>query len=808
MDTSDLKKRIGIMALTLTMVSTYLFIVTIGNENLHVYAADSGPNAQYSLAGAEYWVYTNSSCSKRAEDANGHYAVFTTGADGTANEIELNEGTYYVKEAKASKGYVLDTTVYTATVASDKTSWVNPNGGKQVKEVPQSAPLSIQKIDKETGNPVALGSGSLANAQFEVAYSDGTVISRKWIIKTDDNGIAKLDEAHKVSGSDFYKNSKGECVVPLGKVTITEIEPSMGYLKNNGTITIKIDWDGASASNETTSNITVSGASEGYTLGNTKPIVVNCPEQIKRGDIKWNKISERTHARLSVPFVITSATTGEAHVVYTDANGFVTTNSSEDKGGTAHSTRTNENDNGVITPEGAPILDENGHVNTANLKNETGIWFGKDKKGNVSAAVNNDLGALPYDTYYVSELPVPDNDGYTLVKDVRFVISRDLYEIEGGTLDNQDKERKEEKPEPEPEPGYDMYKVRNEEATDNGDGKFGFQSGDFVTYDVIISNTNIEGELTLDVSDEFAKKPEYFSKPVVVKVENATQNRISEDKNTVNITVQAENTATVTYSARILSKAEEYLADKAGDSDSKKGGLDCNKADRDNKPDEKDGYRNMAYAKNVWYKTEEGTKKQLESKEDDAQTPVKVPVIGTYLADDKNRKTLGIDKEITIIDTIAYEGLTPGRKYAAVGELMVKEEKELLVDNDGPVVSVGTFTAKDENGSTVVEFTVNTKGLAGKHLVAFETLYNISGTDLEVSETPTLSEVEEKGILVAEHKNLKNKDQTVLVESPGETIKRSPDTGDKALIICYAALLASAAAGLVIMIKLRIRSIR
>mgnify|MGYP000302664343 CR=1 FL=1 len=44
--------------------------------------------------------------------------------------------------------------------------------------------------------------------------------------------------------------------------------------------------------------------------------------QIKRGDIEGVKIAAGTHKRLAnVPFRITSKTTGESHVIVTDANG-------------------------------------------------------------------------------------------------------------------------------------------------------------------------------------------------------------------------------------------------------------------------------------------------------------------------------------------------------------------------------------------------------------------------------------------------------------------------------------------------------
>ena len=50
--------------------------------------------------------------------------------------------------------------------------------------------------------------------------------------------------------------------------------------------------------------------------------------QIIRGDIEGVKIGAGTHKRLvKVPFKITSKTTGESHIIVTDANGQFSTSS-------------------------------------------------------------------------------------------------------------------------------------------------------------------------------------------------------------------------------------------------------------------------------------------------------------------------------------------------------------------------------------------------------------------------------------------------------------------------------------------------
>lgn len=78
--------------------------------SLQIYKSSAKPeitnnNNYYSIAGAVYGVYTNS-------NATGEIATLTIGSDGWSQIIELDEGTYYIKEKTAPKGYALDNTIY------------------------------------------------------------------------------------------------------------------------------------------------------------------------------------------------------------------------------------------------------------------------------------------------------------------------------------------------------------------------------------------------------------------------------------------------------------------------------------------------------------------------------------------------------------------------------------------------------------------------------------------------------------------------------------------------------------------------
>ncbi|WP_159458187.1 VaFE repeat-containing surface-anchored protein, partial [Listeria goaensis] len=117
---------------------------------------------------------------------------------------------------------------------------------------------------------------------------------------------------------------------------------------------------------------------------------------------------------------------------------------------------------------------------------------------------------------------------------------------------------------------------------------------------------------------------------------------------------------------------------------------------------------------------------------------------------------------------VKYQDLTPGQTYDIQGTVMDKSTGKALVVNGKTVVATGSFTAKKATGSAKVEFTFNTKNLAGKDLVVFEELYKNKE-------------------LIAEHKNINDANQTVKVAKPSvikQTIHTNmPKTGDQNMVI-------------------------
>ncbi|MCO7275515.1 VaFE repeat-containing surface-anchored protein [Cellulosimicrobium cellulans] len=124
------------------------------------------------------------------------------------------------------------------------------------------------------------------------------------------------------------------------------------------------------------------------------------------------------------------------------------------------------------------------------------------------------------------------------------------------------------------------------------------------------------------------------------------------------------------------------------------------------------------------------------------------PVIGTSLVDSADGDRVLPWNGGTVIDTIAYQNLTPGVEHTVTGELVRKS------DGTGTgITGSTTFTPAEANGSVEVSFVVPA-GYAGEALVAFERLR--VGT-------------ETTGDPVAVHEDIDDAAQTVTIEALPQT---------------------------------------
>ena len=110
---------------------------------------------------------------------------------------------------------------------------------------------------------------------------------------------------------------------------------------------------------------------------------------------------------------------------------------------------------------------------------------------------------------------------------------------------------------------------------------------------------------------------------------------------------------------------------------------------------------------------------------DDAQT-VYLPKIRTNAEDAATKINHTEAKpQATIIDTVKYSSLLPGKKYTMTGALMNKETGEPILIDGKKVTSSTTFTAEKAEGSVEVVFTFDASVLEGTTVVAYENLiYN------------------------------------------------------------------------------------
>ena len=161
--------------------------------------------------------------------------------------------------------------------------------------------------------------------------------------------------------------------------------------------------------------------------------------------------------------------------------------------------------------------------------------------------------------------------------------------------------------------------------------------------------------------------------------------------------------------------------------------------------------------------------------EDEDQT-VYVLKIGTKAtAEDGRSKTVGMNPDTVIIDTVSYENLVPGQKYLMTGQMMNKTGQMMNKSTNSAVGNPVTveFTPKESSGEVDVRMVLDTTGLKGETLVAFETITDENGHEL------------------GSHKDINDEDQAVVVQTITNV-----QTG----IQTYAGLVAAIAVALLVLV--------
>ena len=779
-------------------------------------------NDCYSLAGAEYGVYTDSNCSNKV-------ATLTTNASGNANTVSLNPGRYYVKETKAPKGYFTDSQVYTADVsgANRESSPVKLS----VSDNPANDPMAMllgkydgQKTYNGAGN-LPQGSATLAGAEFTVDYyatldyksyddlkNADVKPTRSWTFKTNENGIANFKADDFVSGDTFYYNSNNDPCIPRGTIVIRETKAPAGYVKSDDVSFQKIQ------ENPTTEAVRTYN-------------VPKVAEQVYRSDIEFTKKADNGSDRLAgVPFKVTSLTTGESHIAVTDENGYFSSASSWN----AHDSNTNAND---------WALTASGTIDSTKLDANAGFWFGNnsvlDGNGTTSTSdavkADNKLGALPFDTYSVEELRCSANEGYALIN-TTVTVTRDAKTIDLGTFDD-----------PEPEihttaydasdsdhyVGVGTVKISDKveyshlvagktytvigELHDAATGDAVTVNGQAITAEKTFTAEDSAGSVTLDYAfDSYdlkgktlvvyetltdakgAKLAEHrdksdVSQQVTVLTPKLSTSAVGDADNSKSVT--AEDDVAVTDYVRYtgLTAGQTYtLTGTLMDKSTKKAFMDADgtpvTATAEFTAEAESGTTTVTFTfdasgiktgtKLVAFETVATNGIEIADHKDindiDQTVTVKAPVIGTTAVDAADGdKTVTGEENVAVRDTVHYNNVTPGKTYKVTGTLYEKVldkngkvTKKVFKDKNGtPVTAEANFTAEDSYGNVDVTFYFDGSSLKeGTSLVAFESL---SHNDKEI----------------ASHADVNDSGQTVIITKPKlSTTATDALDGDKNLI--------------------------
>ena len=582
----------------------------------------SNNNACYSLNGAVYSVYSDSATTQKV-------TTLTTDASGYGKATtDLRPGSYWVRETTPAPGYALDATAYAVTVKAGETARVNSGSGGIVKDKPQNNPakIFIGKVDAETTKSLPLGSASLAGAQFEVKYFDGFYTAanlpatplRTWIVETGEDGTATLSKGSIVGGDVPYTSSAGAVTLPLGTLSIQEIKAPNGYLLGKRPVFIR--------------QVTSDGTVESVNTYNAP----TAPEQVKRGDLQLLKAVAVSYERMAgVPFSITSATTGESHTIVTDANGHASTSSSWNP----HSQHTN-----------------------AGKTDEDGVWFGIDHAGN-RAPVDDALGALPYDTYHIEELPCAANEGCQLIAPFDVTISRDTYEVDLGTLTDIAP--------PIPEIGT--------QAIDAASKTQNVIAGKDATLIDTVSYKNLEAGREYCITGTL--------------MDQSTESTLTVEGLPV--------TATTTFSP----KAAQGTVEVTFKFDATDLGDTCVVI-----------FESLSLG-------EKTIATHAELSNGSQTLRIVSPLIRTTATSkDSDAKTVVADGPATITDTVLYSDLIAGKTYEISGILMDKSTGLPVISGDKEVSAHKSFTADEPSGTISLDFSFDTPALGGHDVVAFETV--------------------------------------------------------------------------------------
>ena len=772
--------------------------------NIELTKVDGNPeftdgNNAYTLEGAEYTVYTNEACTNVV-------GTMVTDKNGKAKIEKLPLNNYWVKETKASKGYQLDTNVYHLDLSSTPNKEIT--GYVTSTEIPFSynkeISLLLGKVDKDTNQNKPSGSASLEGAEYTVKFYEGIynhdpfeekLPTKKWIFKTDENGQIKFTDEYKVSGSELYQNGE----MPLGTITIQETKAPEGYLINNDTMVLHLDTTTDNAELET------------YNMPNQ-------PEEVIKGDFLFKKVAvnedDGTQTSLEgAKFTVTSKTTGKVVMtVVSDKDGTIkSSNGDSTTGSLPYDTyilteieapegvdkiepiefTINQNeevvagyvikDRVILSPitiikvdeetgqtikatnTTFRILDKN--KNPIALKEtpdstKTTTEFKTDENGQVTLSER-----LKYGTYYIEEVNAPNGylkgDLYEFKVEkyatfdsplvIKYADKNAMGQVKVNKLDKENKT-----------PISDVtYTIKAAEDIITNDGTIRAKKGDIV--DVIRTNENgiatskqlYLGKYSIQETkqhDGYVRDLKSYDFELKYKDQNTplikSEFNFKNEPSIIGIYKfdQTSTNALENVQFKIWNKengedsATIYTTDKNGKIEIKyiKVGTYCVK--------EIKAIPGYAVKDEITEFTvsEDG---KINGKSNDSLniSNIHIQMIGTIAVNKDTNDHFALGTDTTIVDTVKMTGLQVGKEYLLKATPMDVETGEPILVNDSPLIFEKTFIPTKSDEEIPVEAIFDTSEYKGKKINMFEELYD-------------------EGVLIAEHKDLKDENQTITIK--------------------------------------------
>ena len=744
--------------------------VTITKSSANTTITDG--NSCYSLAGAQYGLYTNSGCTTLAKDSSGNDAILTTTTSGSSNTLTINAGNYWIKEIKPSPGYGLASGTYAITVTNNGSISLSSANSNIFAEPPLNDPLSIV-IQKTPATEYASADFDMSGAQYTVKYYAGQYTkdtlpaeaTTTWAIETkkvSNNYVARLADGYVISGSAVYgTTSGGMYIIPLGTLTVEETQAPTGFKIEGSTMQL-LDGDGSDATdgialfNLVDQNSAVSVISGNQTDDTEEGIQILQKETVASVDVKVKKTSDDGNVS-GISFTLSGTllaggTYNETRT--TDANGEI--DFGEVPYGSFTLTENLTDDQAKIYVANAPVsftIDADTEspytVNVHNTLKRGSVTFTKVLKSSGEALANIPWKLTNTDTdevhYFISGADgtfnsergthsantngadqalsayVPDTD---IVPDsvISELVSAGAasYGVWFGPGEVNDDLK-----------ALPLGSYKLEEMKTEGRKSLVLVT---LTFEVesdgqVVALGSIENEalkIGTEAKDSVTNTHNAFAGPNATIIDTVTYSgcKVGETY-TVNgelMLIKEDGTA----EALGVTATGSFTADASSGSTTITFTFDAS---------------DLAGKKIVAYETLLTVAGQFAAEHKDPTDENQIitfPKIGTVAKDSATGISVSeADGSVTIIDTVTYENLIPGTEYTLKGELMDK-----ATGSSTGITAEKKFTPAAASGSEEVTFTFDGTALAGKVVVAYETLYIGSN-------------------IVAEHKNIQNDDQTV-----------------------------------------------